>query len=88
MHKWLPPDIKYPIEHDALTEDGTPVLFCCLLNIPRLFRFNNGLILHRKIGKVIAFDFQLEMLERYLGDRAEVMVFCFKEVMEWLFPGE
>ena len=66
-----PLDTKHPIEHDALTEDGNPVLFCCLLDIPRLIRFRNGVALHGKIGKVIAFDFQVEMLARYLGDTTE-----------------
>jgi len=66
-----PPDIKHPIEHDALTEGGNPVLFCCLLDIPRLIRFRNGVALHGKVGRVIAFDFQLEVLGRYLGNTAE-----------------
>ena len=72
-----PPDVKHPIEHDALTEDGNPVLFCCLLDIPRLIRFRNGIALHGKVGKVVAFDYQVEMLGRYLGDIAEFIDISF-----------
>ena len=72
-----PPDTKHPIEHDALTEDGNPILFCCLLDIPRLIRFRNGVALHGKVGKVIAFDFQVDMLGRYLGDTAEFVGISF-----------
>ena len=81
-----PPDTKYPIEHDALTEDGTPVLFCCLLDIPRLIRFHNGLSLQGKIGKIIAFDFQEEVLMRYLGERAAFMKISFEKFTAHFFP--
>ena len=80
-----PPDNAYPIEHDALTEDGNPVLFCCLLNIPRLIRFRNGAALHKKAGKIIAFDFQLEMLERYLGDTATFVSLSFDKLVRQFF---
>ncbi|MCL2047420.1 MAG: hypothetical protein FWG87_01720 [Defluviitaleaceae bacterium] len=82
--KFLPPNTKYPIEHDALTEDGSPVLFCCLLDVPRLVQFKMGVILHGKRGKVIAFDFQKEMLESYLGADAEVRAINFESIIEWL----
>jgi hypothetical protein len=82
--KYLPPDIKYPIEHDALTEDGNPVLFCCLLNVPRLVKFKAGALLHNKKGRVIAFDFQMEALREYLGGEFEVKAIGFKLIIEWL----
>jgi hypothetical protein len=44
--KFNPSYIGYHIINNALTEDGKPVLFCCLLNIPRLFRFFSGLSRH------------------------------------------
>jgi len=72
-----PPDSKHHIEHDALTKDGNPVLFCCLLNIPRLIRFRNGTVLHNKIGKIIAFDFQIDVLRRYFGDTVEFVSISF-----------
>ena len=77
----LPFDIKYYVEHDALTKDGNPILSCCLLDIPRLFRFKAGISLHEKIGKVITFDFQSEMLARYLGDKVEIVPVNFEKFM-------
>lgn len=82
--KFLPSDIKYPIEHDALTEDGNPVLFCCLLNVPRLVKFKTGIRLHNKNGKVVAFDFQSDALREYLGGKVEIKAIDFETVMEWL----
>jgi len=83
-----PPDGKYPIEHDALTTDGIPVLFCCLLDIPRLIRFHVGLSLQGKIGKVIAFDFQQELLVRYLGERASITSISFEKFATRFFRNE
>jgi hypothetical protein len=82
--KHLPPDIKYPIEHDAITEDGNPVLFCCLLNVPRLVKFKKGMLLHNKSGKVVAFDYQEDALREYLGAEAEIKPIGFEAVMKWL----
>jgi len=84
----LPPDTKHPIEHDAITEDGNPVLFCCLLDIPRLIRFRNGAALHDKVGKVIAFDFQLDMLGRYLGNTAEFVGLSFEKFVGRFFKDD
>lgn len=83
-----PSDGKYPIEHDAFDEDGKPVLFCCMLNIPRLFRFHNGLSLQGKTGKIIAFDFQQEVLMRYMGDRVEFINISFEKFTTRFFPNE
>jgi len=81
----LPPDAAYPIEHDALTKDGNPVLFCCLPDIPRIIRFKNGTALHSKTGKVIAFDFQLDMLGSFFGDNAEFVSISFGKFAERFF---
>jgi hypothetical protein len=82
----LPMDSKYPIEHDALTKDGNPVLFCCLLNIPRLMKFRTGCILHSKPGMAIAFDFQREMLGRYLGGGIEIKSISLEKLIKRLYP--
>jgi hypothetical protein len=82
----LPLDTKYPIEHDALTEDGNPVLFCCLLDVPRLVRFKTGLTLHEKTGKVISFDFQQAALSEYLGDRVKHAILPFDKFTRLFFP--
>jgi hypothetical protein len=88
LSKLLPPDNDYPIEHDARTEDGKPVLFCCLLDIPRLTKFREGLLFHNQIGKVVAFDFQEEMLKRYLGDNAEVAILNFQGYKQKFFSSK
>ncbi|MCL2392664.1 MAG: hypothetical protein FWC66_08705 [Oscillospiraceae bacterium] len=88
LAKLLPPDKDYPIEHDARTEDGKPVLFCCLLDIPRLDKFREGLRLRNQEGKVVAFDFQEEMLKRYLGDKVEVATLNFQGYRQKFFPQE
>jgi hypothetical protein len=82
----LPADSKHPIEHDALTKDGSPVLFCCLLNIPRLMKFKTGLQIHDKVGTVVAFDFQKDMLCDYLGNTANVITLCLEKIAEHLYP--
>ena len=87
MQKGLKPaNSRYPIEHDALTEDGNPVLFCCQLNIPRLVQFRAGIQLHGKVGNVIAFDFQQELLERYLGGTAVFKTLSLEKLIERFYP--
>jgi len=78
----IPADKKYPIVHDALTTDGKPVLFCCLLDVPRLVQFRTGIQLHGKLGRVIAFDFQREMLGRYLGNDVDFLFLSLEKLME------
>ena len=46
------------IENDAVNENGDPVLFGYLLDIPRIHRFCNALQLQEKHGTLICFDFQ------------------------------
>ena len=84
--KYLPHDTKLPVEHDVVTEDGNPVLFCFLLDIPRLIKFKAGLILQKKFGRVIAFDFQENMLKEYLGDDAEIKTLSLKAFMRRFYP--
>jgi len=85
MTKLYPPDIKHSIEHDALTEDGTPVLFCYLLDMPRLIRFRNGLELQGKVGKFIAFDFQKEVLCRFLGKEVDYVELNYEKFVMRFF---
>ena len=84
--KYRPHDIKHPVEHDVLTEDGNPVLFCFLLDIPRLIKFRMGLLLREKIGRVIAFDFQETMLREYLGEEVEIKTLSLDAFMKMFYP--
>ena len=76
-----PQDRNSSIEHDVKTKDGKPVLFCCLLDVPRLDNFKNGLEVNGRTGVVICFDFQKELLSNYLGDRAEIMAMNTEKVV-------
>ena len=84
LGRYLPPDKSQAVENDAMTKDGRPVLFCCHLDFPRLIRFRAGAILHKKFGKVAAFDFQKDILESYLKGVAEVVCMNLSDVMERL----
>ena len=55
------------IENDAVDENGDPVLFGYLLDIPRINRFCNALQLQERHGTLICFDIQREILERCYG---------------------
>ena len=86
LNKLNPPDTKYHIVHDAMAQDGIPVLFCCLLNIPRLISFKDGVTLHNQSAQVIAFDFQAKMLKAYLGNSVQIRALNFEKIVKWLFP--
>jgi len=71
--KFHQPNSRMDIEHDAVTEDGLPVLFCCIIDIPRLVRFRTGISQGGgKRGQVVCFAHQEEVLRGYLGERVEV----------------
>jgi len=82
MMKGLKPHNKtFPVEHDALTKDGYPVLFTVLLDIPRLIQFKNGLVENPdKRGYVIGLNFQQDMLQRYLGEGVKITGMNFQKI--------
>lgn len=84
--QFAPVDTKFPVVHDAINKDGNPVLFCFLLDIPRLIRFKGGLGFQNKTGVVLCLTHQRDMLMRYLGNDAEVKSYNFDKTKEWLFP--
>lgn len=55
-----------PIEHDAVSSDGTPVILAYDFDMQRINRFNTGLNVHEKSGNLICFDFQVPVLKEYL----------------------
>jgi len=75
----LPKNLQSHVENDAMTEDGKPVVFCCLLDIARLVRFNMGLTVKNRTGKVVCFDFQKEILSEYLGEKVEFINLDFEK---------
>jgi len=79
--KLKPRNKTHPVEHDALTGDNIPILFLPLLNIPRLVRFRSGLGMGMdngiSKGMVFGFDFQQEVIERWLrAEGADVEFKC------------
>lgn len=59
----------WSVEHDALDSTGDPVLFAYLCDMPRIKRFVTALDLHERMGTLICFDFQQEVLRRVCGPR-------------------
>ena len=86
LRNYLPHNPKHHIEHDAMTTDGNPVLFCFLLNIPRLVKFKTGIHLYEETGRVITFDFQEDILRKYLGEGVEIKTLNLKKLMTRFFP--
>ena len=72
---------NFPIEHDAMDEKGSPVLFAYTCDMPRIRRFDTALGLYDRLGTLICFDFQMEELSRLCGPRVTFQSIDF-EVFE------
>ncbi len=70
-------DSTSAIENDAITEDGIPVLFAHTFDLPRIKRFKRGLDIRGAQGMIICFDYQKEVLERYLGSCVRFQVISY-----------
>ena len=68
----LPPSPAMPIEHDALEQDGSPVLFSYLCDLPRLHRFRCALTLRNQTGSILCFDYQAEALREVFGAQVNI----------------
>ena len=68
----LPPSPTIPIEHDALEQDGSPVLFSYLCDLPRLHRFRCALTLRNQTGSILCFDYQAEALREVFGVQVNI----------------
>ena len=86
MQGLYPKDAGLPIEHDALDENGNPVLFGYFLDIPRINRFHTALQLQERTGTLICFDFQKEVLHRSCGGQAEFSTISFAKFERRFFP--
>lgn len=67
------------VEHDAIGKQGEPVLFSYLPDIPRLNRFHTALQLRERMGTVICFDYQKEVLSRCLDERVQIQTISFEK---------
>lgn len=86
MQGFLPKDTGLPIEHDALDQNGNPVLFGYFLDIPRINRFHTALQLQERTGLFICFDFQKEVLHRFCGGQVEFSTISFEKFERRFFP--
>lgn len=69
----------FPMEHDALDEDGNPVLFEYLLDMPRISRFYTALQLQGRTGTVICFDYQEEAMRPVFGQELQFQTISYKK---------
>ena len=76
---YLPKDSGFPIVNDAVGENGEPVLFGYLLDIPRINRFITALNLHGRCGEIICFDFQSEAMRSVCGNNVKLQVIDFEK---------
>lgn len=74
------------IENDAVDETGNPVLFAYFCDMPRLSRFVNGLTLHDRMGMLLCFDFQKEVLQRFCGERIQIQTIDLGKFERRFFP--
>lgn len=70
---------SWPVENDAISEDGTPVLFGYFLDIPRINRFLTALQLQKRAGTLICFDFQSEPLRCHCGSLVTLQTISFEK---------
>lgn len=80
------PRTNWRIENDAIDRDGNPVLFAYACDMPRIARFNTALELQGKIGTLICFDYQREVLERYCSSKVRFQSIDFEKFERRFFP--
>ena len=74
------------LECDAVDDSGTPVLFCYLPDIPRLYRFVSALDLLNITGILVCFDFQADALRPLCGDNIELQIIDFQNFKARFLP--
>ena len=72
-----PPNSR--LECDAVDDSGSPVLFCYLPDIPRLYRVVSALDLLNITGILVCFDFQADALRPLCGDNIELQIIDFQK---------
>jgi hypothetical protein len=77
-----------PVEHDALDENGDPVLFGYSFDMQRIIRFDSALRLHCRTGTLICFDFQADVLRRYCSENARFQTIDLTKLERRFFPSE
>ena len=74
-----PKDPGFPMEHDALDQNGSPVLFGYFLDMPRISRFYTALQLQNRTGTLICFDYQAEAIRPVYGQELKIATISYKK---------
>ena len=77
-----PSTADFLTENDAIDENGDPVLFAYLCDMPRIQRFCNGLNIHGRTGTMICFDFQESAMRQVCGNRVAIQTVNFQRFKE------
>lgn len=80
-------DTTYPIENDAIDEDGNPVLYGCTCDLVRIKRFIKAIDGDRK-GTIVCFDFQKDILQSVCSKQIELKIVSFEKWERRLFLEE
>jgi len=86
MGGFYPPDPSMLIENDAIDERGNPVLFAYFCDMPRISRFSVALNLRDRIGTILCFDFQKDVLQRFCGELVEIKTIDLIKFERRFFP--
>lgn len=79
LQSFCPSPKDSAIENDAVTEDGTPILFAYQPDLPKLYRFYAALELHKRSGIIVCFDFQEDALRPFCGSRIKLQTIDFSD---------
>ena len=79
LQSFCPSPKDSAIENDAVTEDGTPILFAYQPDLPKLYRFYAALELHKHSGIIVCFDFQEDALRPFCGSRIKLQTIDFSD---------
>jgi len=73
------------IEHDAMTEDGKPVLLSYKCDLRRIRKFDTALRMRDRRGIIICFDYQAEVLRRYCSPLIEFQTLDYEKTERRFF---
>lgn len=81
-----PPCMDLPLEHDAVTEDGLPILLAFDFDMLRLVHFHTALSFQALRGHLICFDFQTDVLRQFFGADIEIETIDLKKFERRFLP--
>ena len=83
-----PPKNRLLFEHDALLEDGTPVLLAYDCDLRRISKFTSMLNLQERHGVLMCFDYQADTLGRFCGERVTLKTIDYEKVKRRFFENK